>query len=161
MIIRLLFAVFVLYGLYRFVKTVQAKPANERRGYYTSLIIGLGAAALVLLSVTGRVHWIAGLVGGALPFVRQYILKHIYHRISGKTKGSAQDEQAPPQRPSSNMNQQQALNVLGLKPGASDEEIITAHRQLMQKFHPDRGGNDFLASQINDAKDVLLGKRGS
>jgi curved DNA-binding protein CbpA len=59
------------------------------------------------------------------------------------------------------MNQQQALNVLGLKPGASDDEIITAHRQLMQKFHPDRGGNDFIASQINDAKDVLLGKRGS
>lgn len=160
MIIRILFAALILYGLYRFVKTVQAKPADARRGYYISLIIGLGAAALVLLSVTGRVHWIAGLIGGALPFVRQYVLKHIYHRISGSSKGKAENEQAAPPRPSSNMNQQQALSVLGLKPGASEDEVIAAHRQLMQRFHPDRGGNDFLASQINDAKDVLLGKRG-
>ncbi|WP_373079646.1 DnaJ domain-containing protein [Zhongshania sp.] len=160
MIIRLLFAALILYALYRFVKTVQSKPAAERRGYYISLIIGLGAAALILLSITGRVHWIAGLVGGALPFIRQYVLKHIYHRLSNGNKNNTQSEQAPPQRPSSAMNQQQALSVLGLKAGASDDEIITAHRQLMQKFHPDRGGNDFLASQINDAKDVLLGKRG-
>jgi len=166
MIIRLLFAVLILYGIYQFVKTVQNKPANQRRGYYVSLVVGLAAAALVLLSLTGRVPWIAGLIGGALPFVRQYVLKHIYHRLNGnagsnnREQGSQQDEQAPPPRPSTSMNKSQALAVLGLSADASNEEIIAAHRKLMQKFHPDRGGNDFLASQINDAKDVLLGKRG-
>ncbi|MEX1669490.1 DnaJ domain-containing protein [Zhongshania guokunii] len=166
MIIRLFFAVLILYGIYRFVKTVQTKPVDKRRGYYISLLIGLAAAALVLLSLTGRVHWIAGLIGGALPFVRQYVLKHIYHRLNGnlgssnKQQNSQQDEQAPPPRASTSMNKNQALSVLGLSAGASDEEIIAAHRKLMQKFHPDRGGNDFLASQINDAKDVLLGRRG-
>ena len=40
--------------------------------------------------------------------------------------------------------------------GMSKEEIIKAHKRMMQKVHPDRGGSDFLAAQINQAKDTLL-----
>lgn len=55
------------------------------------------------------------------------------------------------------MGHAEALAVLGLNEEATREDIITAHRKLIQKLHPDRGGNDYLAAQINQAKDLLLG----
>lgn len=56
----------------------------------------------------------------------------------------------------SDMSVEQALDVLGLNEKCTIDDITIAHRRMIQRVHPDRGGSDYLAAQINQAKDCLL-----
>lgn len=60
--------------------------------------------------------------------------------------------------PSGSFSEIEAYDILGLTPQASEIEIIEAHKRLIQRLHPDRGGSDYLAAKINQAKEVLLKK---
>ena len=54
------------------------------------------------------------------------------------------------------MTREEAYKILGLENGTSEDAIKEAHHKLMNKNHPDHGGSNFLATKINQAKDVLL-----
>jgi hypothetical protein len=56
------------------------------------------------------------------------------------------------------MSEARALEILGLERGADEAAIKAAHRRLMAQVHPDRGGSDWLAAQLNAAREYLLGR---
>jgi hypothetical protein len=49
--------------------------------------------------------------------------------------------------------------LLGVSPDADPADIRAAHRRLIASVHPDKGGTEALAAQINAARDLLLGQR--
>lgn len=93
---------------------------------------------------------------------KSYYLLSAYIRSRGFTQGQTEDHQRGEQshrRMSSNNSElsvDEALEILGLKDTPTKKDIISAHRRLMGKLHPDKGGSDYLAARVNQARDVLL-----
>jgi hypothetical protein len=50
------------------------------------------------------------------------------------------------------------LLVIFYRESTAADKVKEAHRRVMVANHPDAGGSHYLASKINEAKDILLGK---
>ncbi|MGH8512684.1 MAG: DnaJ domain-containing protein [Gammaproteobacteria bacterium] len=84
----------------------------------------------------------------------QSYLERVYGEEWKTTASTDAGRESQPGRAS--MTPEEAYAVLALAPGASKDQIIAAHRRLILRFHPDRGGSDYLAAKINQAKDLLI-----
>ena len=54
------------------------------------------------------------------------------------------------------MNKREACLILSVTDNISRNELKEAHKRLMMLNHPDSGGSTFIASKINQAKDLLM-----
>lgn len=57
------------------------------------------------------------------------------------------------------MDIDEAAAVLGISVDADEEKIRTTHKKLISQMHPDKGGTDYLASKINEARDIMISRQ--
>jgi hypothetical protein len=80
------------------------------------------------------------------------------HGADWRSKAAGEQSAAgdPGPNRAATMTRDEAYEILGLGPGATEAQIREAHHRLMMKLHPDHGGSNYLAAKINQAKDLLL-----
>ena len=88
---------------------------------------------------------------------RRLLDAYLERRFGADWRPKEERMKESPPHAAAGMTRQEALKVLGLEQGATEEDVRAAHRRLMLQNHPDKGGSDYLASKINEAKDFLLG----
>ena len=130
--------------------------ASAKRSLMWSIMGVCLLLALVLLA-TGKALLAAVPAGYAMlrmfgPMAAAKLLKNFKMGKSGF--GGAGGPGASGQ---SSMSRPEALEVLGLEDGADEAQVNEAFRRLMAQVHPDKGGSDWMAAKLNDARKTLLG----
>lgn len=143
-------AIFVAVGaaIWLLLRMVKANaPGGESRNdlifrgvIFLALVAALAAAKLWPLAFMVLIA--AGAVMG-IEVWRAQAIKH-------------DETMPPPAIPLSVMKAKEAASILGVSEDANASDIREAHRKLISQLHPDKGGTDYLAAKINDARKVLL-----
>ena len=121
----------------------------------TLMALAVGSFLLVLgvfLAFTGKVAFAIPSLLASLAAFRKYQQS----RLPGQDRAETGDDYSGA---GGQMSRDEAYKVLGLKPGASRDEVRTAYKKFMMKMHPDAEGSEYLAQKINQARDVLLDKK--
>ena len=105
------------------------------------------AVAMALISVNflrgGNLLFGGGLLAAAAAWRGSKFL--------GARKTAAEGKRRP-----RNFELDRARSLLGVTAGADEARITAAWRSQLTEHHPDRGGDEELARQINRARDILL-----
>lgn len=147
-------------GVFVVLKKWGALSPDKKKDAAWKIALVVGGALLLFMVLTGRVHVLTAAVAALIPLLRK--LPALLSLVPGLRdhlgQGRANPGESGYQRAqtAATMSVAEACEVLGVRPGCGEEDIVTAHRRLIQKLHPDRGGNDYLAAKINEARDVLL-----
>lgn len=155
--VSLALGVLTTLALHVLLRSLSRLPAPSRRRLLRTLAILSGVVALFALlrfgagwlaagfsTLAGLLYWLAR--SGLLPFLVRGGARYAERRANGQAE----------KRKKRGMSAEEAASILGVSRFADAETIKQAHRRLMQKLHPDHGGNEFLAQMINQAKDRLL-----
>ncbi|KAH8738781.1 DNAj domain protein chaperone [Cryptosporidium ryanae] len=105
------------------------------------------SAGLVALGRTPNLFLKNGKLA-AFASIKKVLRRGMKRKLLFKTKGFE-----------SPMSIIEAYKILNVTPISSISKIRESHRQLMLRNHPDNGGSNYIASKVNEAKELICGEK--
>jgi len=129
-----------------------ARPGGEKRNV-TILkgVVFLGLAAALFAAKLWPLAFMVLVAAGGITAIETWRERAIKADEAGTRMAPA---------PRAQMGADEAASVLGVGLDADAEAIKAAHKKLISQLHPDKGGTDYLAAKINEARDVLAKRSG-
>ena len=146
----------ILYGVLWLIANMEKKTFS---GMFKVGIILISIISIILLIVAGRyllsIPFFA-LIGTALKksFFNFFNLIYLARFIAAILK--LKRTRANTSFSSSIKEVNDAYEILKLPRNCKRQDILNAHKKLIKDAHPDKSGNNELASKINRARDILL-----
>jgi len=164
----MLYSILLIVALFLIFRTYANKskglPPEQKKKMFRMWVLAAAAVGVAVLAfakgnlIAGAIASLVALISRAAPLLRYApLLKSILGKAANAQSNTEQSQSKPAAQVE--MDKAQAADILGVDINATEEEIIAAHKRLIQKVHPDKGGSDALAIQINTAKNILLGKK--
>eukprot|EP01132_Coremiostelium_polycephalum_P002610 gene2610-3235_t len=97
---------------------------------------------------------LVGLTVAGLAYATRFTIRSI-SKLQTKTTKTTNKLIADLSPFSIKMTKSEAYDILELPITATKKEIRDKHRTLIHRNHPDKGGSQYLATKINQAKNVL------
>ena len=110
-------------------------------------VIWLGLAAVLFAARLWPLAFMVLLAAGGVMAIEMW-------RSNAIGKGTGPSDVSVPAK--HKMTIEEAAAVLGVSTGASEDEVTAAYRKLITQIHPDKGGTDYLAAKINEARDMMM-----
>lgn len=111
------------------------------------------AVALIGVNLCRGGNWLVG--GGVIAAAMAWSGTKIFGIGKAGKRGNSKSGHKSKPRPD-DLELEQARSLLGVGKGADKAAINAAWRSHLTTHHPDRGGDENLARQINRARDLLL-----
>ncbi|MAW80504.1 MAG: molecular chaperone DnaJ [Parvularcula sp.] len=146
-----LFIAFGAAGWLLFRLAGNREEGGERSMTVMKVVVWLALTAALLAAKLWPLAFMVLLAAGGVTAIEAWRAR------AGPAETGEEAPRAPPAR---RMSEDEALAVLGLDAGAGPAEVRAAYRKLIAQLHPDKGGTDYLAAKINEARDLLLRRLG-
>ena len=124
-----------IVGILLFLRWLRRQPKNKQ----IQAILVFAAIVLIIMAATGRLHWLFAIIAAAVAMFQKFagLLRFLPFFQKLFTNASTENpSEAGNSSLNSKMTVEEACKVLGIEKDATKEEIIEAHRKLIQKNSP-------------------------
>ena len=137
--------IFLIFLIFLFVWIISSEKEIFKEKIRTVIVI-FSILLSILFLFFGLYYFSTFFVSLAIWFFKRKVFFDLIMRLFKKKNNSS-------------IPLSEAYDLLGIDENASIDNINKAHKELITRLHPDKGGSSYLSARINEARDIIMNEK--